>query len=282
MSEISTRDAIDYPKPGIPRLNRILRNNFKSVYLNREVTVEVILPPDYDSNPHTNYNVLYVLDGQNTEELGLEGILSRLFNSQKIHPIITVGVHAGKRIEEYGVSTTPDYASRGNKARLHLLFFCNELVPYIDNTFRTSRKASGTAILGFSLSGLTAFDMIWSRPDYFSMAGICSGSFWWRKKKLGKDYQQSDRIMHARIQESTRKPGLKFWLQTGNSDESEDRDHDGIIDSIGDTLDIISELEKKGYAKNIDIRYVEVVDGKHDYATWTRVIPDFLIWAFGR
>jgi enterochelin esterase-like enzyme len=55
-----------------------------------------------------------------------------------------------------------------------------------------------------------------------------------------------------------------------------------VIDSIEDTLDLIAELEKKGFRWGRDIRYVEVKGGHHDQATWSAIMPDFLIWAFGQ
>jgi enterochelin esterase-like enzyme len=71
---------------------------------------------------------------------------------------------------------------------------------------------------------------------------------------------------------------LKFWFQTGTNDETDDRNKNGIIDSIDDTTDLIKLLKGKGYA---DIVYREVEGGEHNPKTWGEVLPDFLIWAFG-
>ncbi len=76
--------------------------------------------------------------------------------------------------------------------------------------------------------------------------------------------------------------GLKFFFQCGNMDETMDRNNNGIIDSIDDTLDIIKELEAKGYDREKDIEYLEMSDGKHDIATWGRAMPEFLKWGWGR
>jgi enterochelin esterase-like enzyme len=82
------------------------------------------------------------------------------------------------------------------------------------------------------------------------------------------------------IKETTIKPELKFWLQTGTKDETADRNKNGIIDSIDDTVDLIKELEAKGYSRPEDIRYVEVVGGSHNPETWAKAMPKFLCWAF--
>ena len=60
-----------------------------------------------------------------------------------------------------------------------------------------------------------------------------------------------------------------------------DRNNNGIIDSIDDTLGLIEELEKKGYKNEKDIRYVNYEDGKHDVKTWGRAMPAFLKWGWG-
>jgi len=60
-----------------------------------------------------------------------------------------------------------------------------------------------------------------------------------------------------------------------------DRNNNGIIDSIDDTLGLIDELVKKGYNREQDIVYLEYEDGKHDIPTWGRAMPEFLRWSYG-
>jgi hypothetical protein len=87
--------------------------------------------------------------------------------------------------------------------------------------------------------------------------------------------------MHLQVRSGKFKPGLKFWFQTGTQDEGSDRNENGVIDSIDDTLDLIAELTKKGYRPFVDIEYHEVKDGKHHPETWAEAMPFFLSWAFG-
>jgi uncharacterized damage-inducible protein DinB len=71
-------------------------------------------------------------------------------------------------------------------------------------------------------------------------------------------------------------------LQTGTLDERNDRNENGVIDSLEDTLDLIDELIRSGLDVNQAIRYVQVEGGHHHPNTWGRVMPDFLLWAFGK
>jgi hypothetical protein len=101
-------------------------------------------------------------------------------------------------------------------------------------------------------------------------------------RDLNEGYVEAeDRIMHKLIREGEYAPNLKFFFETGTLDEKMDRNHNGIIDSIDDTLDLIKELEEKGYSTESDIHYLELPDGKHDVATWAKAFPEFLKWGWG-
>ena len=127
-----------------------------------------------------------------------------------------------------------------------------------------------------------ALDYAWSHPEDFGTVGVFSGALWWRQRSLHDDYHDSDRIMHRLVKEGIYQEGLRFWFQVGTLDETDDRDNDGIIDSIDDTLDLISELERKGYRWGHNIIYQEVEGGTHAHATWAEAIPDFLKWAYSK
>lgn len=227
-------------------------------------------------------NLLLINDGQNMEEMGLEAILNRLYAEQAIVPVLCVAIHTGKeRKLEYGVASTPDYQSRGINAGAYTSFILDELLPYISKKY-TLPVFKEKAFAGFSLGGLSALDIVWNHPGEFKKAGIFSGSFWWRMiDQTEPDYDDDKhRIMHQVIRNGTYHPGLKFFFQCGNMDETMDRNSNGIIDSIDDTLDVIKELENKGYSPTTDILYLEMADGKHDIATWGRAMPAFLKWAW--
>ena len=88
--------------------------------------------------------------------------------------------------------------------------------------------------------------------------------------------------MHTQIASGTYAPGLKFYFTTGSLDETADRNKNGIIDSIDDTLALIERLEVLGYKKGDDIVYINFEDGKHDVTTWGRAMPHFLLWGWSK
>ncbi|GAB3901916.1 hypothetical protein GCM10028803_27470 [Larkinella knui] len=267
--------------PGNGVLSRV-DTGLVSVYLNRPVRLDLILPPGYDASKEP-FPVLYLNDGQDLERLRMTSVLDSLYHQNAIRPFVLVAIHAGDRIQEYGVAAQADYLHRGSKAGSYANFVMHELLPYLRKHYRITNDPNQSVFAGFSLGGLSAFDLVWHHPEVFRKAGVFSGSFWWRQRGLNDGYSDdTDRIMHAQVRKTKPPKGSAFWFQTGTLDETDDRDHDGVIDSIDDTLDLIAEIERKGFRWGRDVQYVEVKDGRHDPETWGQVMPQFLIWAFGQ
>jgi len=252
----------------------------QSVYLKRTVTVDIFCPPQLLQRE--NINLLILNDGQDTEALNLQETMEALYGSQKIEPVLIAAVHSSAaRLQEYGVAGIPDFKGRGSQASAYTSFIITELLPFLEQEI--GKPFNGTrAIAGCSLGGLTAFDIAWNHGGLFNGAGVFSGAFWWRTKDLNDGYTEEDRIMHHVIRESKPAAKLKFWLMAGTEDETSDRNHNYIIDSIDDTIDIVKELMRKGYHKPEDVFYYEMVGGEHNTESWARAFPAFLSWMFGR
>jgi len=249
--------------------------------LDRQVLIDFYLPA-LSPIPST-WSLLLINDGQDMETLGLEDLLESLYTQDCIQPVLCACIHAGsERKLEYGTANIPDYKGRGIKAKDYSKFIFEELIPHA----RLSYSLEGfkeKAFAGFSLGGLSAMDIVWNHPEEFSKVGVFSGSLWWRTKdKHDEAYcDETDRIMHRQVKNGNYYPWLKFFFECGAADEEHDRNNNGIIDSIDDTLDLIQELRYKGYNETGDICYLQIDDGKHDVATWARAMPSFLKWGWG-
>ncbi|MCY7352751.1 MAG: esterase family protein [Cytophagaceae bacterium] len=274
-----TLPTAEYSSPAVT----IQKDSLFSAQLHRAVELTVLLPPGY-GQAGKQFPVLYLNDGQDVERLHLADILTELYWESRIDPIIVVGIHANQeRLQEYGTAAQADYKGRGAKAGSYAQFVLNELIPYVERTLSAKPGPANTTVAGFSLGGLSALDLAWAHPARFGKVGVFSGSLWWRKKAYEDGYDDhNDRIMHVLIRRDTQKPALKFWFEVGTNDETSDRNGNGVIDAIDDTLDLMHELDTKGYRRDSDYRYVEVPGGRHNQETWSKVMPDFLIWAFGR
>ena len=254
--------------------------SFPSETLGRNLLIDFYIPTGAGSNEILE--VLLINDGQDLRTMNFSSILSGLYRENSIRPLLCVGIHAGPlRKFEYGTSSSPDYKGRGHLASRYMNFITDELVPAIQLLF-PGRLATYWAFAGFSLGGLSALDICWKQSGLFRTAAVFSGSLWWRA--VDKDhptYQDSHhRIMHNQIQGSLFMPGMKFFFECGTSDETEDRNGNGIIDSIDDTKDLMAALVHIGYDPSKDIYYHEIDGGKHDTETWARAFPVFLNWRF--
>ncbi len=253
----------------------------RSSYLNRDVALTLILPPNYQEKP---YPVLWLNDGQDIPTMGLTDIITDLINDGITVPFITVGVHANEdRLQEYGSISAPDFKNRGSKAGLYAECMVNELMPFIRNDYSVSRDKNKNVIAGWSMGGLSAIDIGWNFSNQFAKVGVFSGSLWWRMKAYNRGYKEDKhRIVHQMIRNSEKREGLKFWFEAGTHDEQADRNKNGLIDSIDDTIDFIQELKSKGYDDKKDIQFVLIKGGEHNQQTWSEIMPYFLKWAFGK
>lgn len=251
----------------------------ESAYLGRNVELEIFFPAGVLEREEVS--LLLLNDGQDSAGLLLKETLTKLYQDRKMEPTVVVAIGASSlRLLEYGVAGIPDFKGRGSMAADYTKFITGELIPFLEA--ETGRPFNGRrAFAGCSLGGLAAFDIAWKSNGLFDTVGVFSGSFWWRSKDLEDGYTDEDRIMHKMIRETEGKPELKFWLMAGTEDEVADRNHNFIIDSIDDTIDIIKELIRKGYNRPEDICYYEMVGGQHNIGSWAKVLPSFLTWAFG-
>ncbi len=116
-------------------------------------------PHGYESSADW-YPAVYVLDGGSyIERMDAPQVLDRLIHRGAIPPVVAVFVEPGDRQEEY---------SRNAAWRA---FITSELVPLVDERFRTFPAPERRVILGSSLSAYGAVDLAVENPSVF---GLCA------------------------------------------------------------------------------------------------------------
>lgn len=251
-----------------------------SKFLGRKVIVDCYYPAEIS---HGEISLLLINDGQDLPKMPFDEILDVLFTTKSIEPLFCVGLHcSADRKNEYGTAKVLDYKGRGAKALAYSFFVMQELLPFLRREYNEYAFTEKN-FAGFSLGGLCALDIVWNFADHFTHVGVFSGSLWWRdKSQEDADFDEdNNRIMHRQIREGEYKPWLRFFFETGTQDEKGDRNKNGIIDSIDDTLTLIAELTAKGYDET-NITYLELKDGRHDVPTWANAFPAFLISGWGK
>lgn len=257
------------------------KDEIYSRHLQKHISLAIISTPV--PKDKGDFNLLLLNDGQDIDQLRVKIIVDSLFRKKLIQPLVVVGVSAFDRMKEYGVSGFPDYQSNGTSSEKYGNFIINELLPFIKKKAGV-RKFNSISIAGCSLGALSAFDIAWDNADKIDKVGALSGSFWFRDKEATDPAYSDDknRIIINKIRSSRKRPHLKYWFYAGGSEETADRDKDGIIDVIDDTKDLVDLIKKKNVCPPQDIVYTEVKDGQHNYDSWSKVFPAFLIWAVGK
>ena len=245
-----------------------------SRHLRRKVTLTIISTPQPDNN--ADFNLLVCNDGQLFDQLNLKFIADSLYRNKLLLPLVIVGVHAGNRMEEYGVAEKSGKAVAGGKADHYDSFFNNELYPYAKKNAGV-RKFKSVVIAGFGAGGLSALDIAWNHPDKIGRVGVFSGAFS-RKEKNASDTSTSG-MMYEKLKSSRKRPKLQYWLYAGNSGSTGLQKDDAT--QIKPATDSIAELLKsKSFTADDDIVYQK--GATNEIKAWKQVLPDFLEWAFGK
>ena len=183
---------------------------FPSNVLNTELVLSIHLPPGYDQGTW-KYPVLYDLNSSQTfaHDTGTVDFLSTP-GLGYVPQMIVVGV---PWLSDLYVPTP--FEERGPEPKasdLFLKFFREELMPFIDRTYRTC----GYNILsGHSVAGLFTTYALFTQPDLFS-AGIASspgfyaqGQYW--LKNIDKMFQ-ADSLAHKSLFLTVGRKEQDFWL----------------------------------------------------------------------
>jgi uncharacterized protein len=163
-------------------------DEIQSVELAEKRILNIYLPPGYSKTDTTKYPVVYLLDGSADEDfIHVVGLYQ--FNSfewiNRVPKSIIVGIATVDRRRDFTYPTTiaadkKRYPTTGHSDRF-INFIQKELQPYIEKKYKTT--ASKT-IIGQSLGGLLATEILLKRPALFSKYIIVSPSLWWDNGSL--------------------------------------------------------------------------------------------------
>lgn len=244
-----------------------------SRHLQRKVKLTVINTPLPDEK--SEYNLLVCNDGQELEKIQLKSIIDSLYKAKAIAPLVIVGIHAGDRMEEYGIADKIKNTVSGGKADHYDSFFNNELYPYAKKNAGV-RKFKTVVIAGFGAGGLSALDIAWNHPDKISRVGIFSGAF--SRKEYPSD-TSSTGMMYDKLKTSRKRPDMQFWFYAGAAGNT-DIAKDDAVNIITSTAAVVKLLEDKNFTRAGDITYRQ--GATNNTQAWHSEFPAFLLWAFGK
>jgi predicted alpha/beta superfamily hydrolase len=274
------------------------------------IRVRVLLPAGYRDNAPSGYPVLYVNDGQDMEAVALRETLVRMTADGTIRPLIAVAIDMptdrmaayglSDRSARHGIVAQTRFGPVGAQAHAYSEWVAHTLLPMVDAHYRTRPSADARTMLGWSLGALNAFGIAWEYPELFGRVGAFSPSFWVSADRGSPRAIGRTRLAQCLVDSSAPRPGLRLFFAAGDKEETDDRDHDGTIDVLDDVRDLMTGEKaavgsaRRGLAQHgdsINLDYAAHVDGAdavlyrlpggaHNQASWSRMLPVFLRWAY--
>ena len=165
-----------------------LIDEIQSNVLVEKRVLNIYLPEGYNQKDTTKYPVIYLLDGSADEDfIHIVGLVQ--FNSfewiNQIPKSIVVGIATVDRRRDFTFPTTikkdlKTYPTSGHSDKF-ISFIEQELQAYIQTKYKTNNDKT---IIGQSLGGLFATEVLLKKPTLFNKYIIISPSLWWDNGSL--------------------------------------------------------------------------------------------------
>ena len=170
-------------------------DTIQSGILGEKRIVNIYLPDDYSPDAANGYPVIYLLDGGADEDfVHIVGLVKYFTTSwvNRFSPSIVVGIENVNRRRDFTFATSNldfvtktgfdknSFPQHGGSPKF-IAFIEKELQPFIQSHYKTN--ASKT-IIGESLGGLLATEILLKNPSLFNTYIIISPSLWWGDESL--------------------------------------------------------------------------------------------------
>ncbi|MEP6944747.1 MAG: alpha/beta hydrolase-fold protein [Acidobacteriota bacterium] len=160
----------------------------QSAELGEKRTLNIYLPAGYDSKSTVKYPVVYLLDGSADEDfIHIVGLYQ--FNNfewiDRVPKSIVVGIATVDRQRDLTFASSVEaekkrFPNAGHSDKF-AAFIEKELQPFIVKKFNASNDRT---IIGQSLGGLFATEILLTKPTLFNRYIIVSPSLWWNNGSL--------------------------------------------------------------------------------------------------
>ncbi|MGB3181515.1 MAG: alpha/beta hydrolase-fold protein [Cyclobacteriaceae bacterium] len=173
---------------------------FHSESLAEERTLNIYLPTDYTPDS-VRYHVIYLLDGSAHEDFIHIAGLVQFANYPWVKmapPAIVVGIENVDRYRDFTFKPTKqefidEFPGQGKSAPF-ISFLKEEVIPLVKSRYATDTTST---IIGQSLGGLLATEVLFTYPDLFSNYIIISPSLWWNDQSLLDNHAAIDQAKDA-------------------------------------------------------------------------------------
>ncbi len=169
-----------------------------SAILGEKRVLNIYLPEGYNPNDTVKYPVIYLLDGGAEEDfVHIVGLIK--YNTQpwinRFPRSIVVGIENTNRRKDFTfavpnldfvkrIGFKPEHFPAYGGSVHFIAFLKDELQPYINSHYNTNGQRT---IIGESLAGLMATEILLKHSDLFDTYIIMSPSLWWGQESLLKE-----------------------------------------------------------------------------------------------
>jgi enterochelin esterase-like enzyme len=253
----------------------------ESDFLAEQRTVAIWLPPGYEDNPDKRYRVIYMTDGENIldpriaswgVDWAIDEAMMRGLEKGSYEPAIVVGAWStSRRRDEY---------SPWQDASKYARFLTEELMPRVNQEFRTLTGPENTFAMGSSMGGLLSYYLVKNHPETFSACGCVSTHFAFSEANIrdiwGRDVETPDPtpfIVKDIAGGDTVPAGTRFFFDYGTEtlDSSYEADHKPVRQWF----------LQQGLIEGMDFRFEKYEGADHSERAWRARVGDQLEWLLG-
>src|SRR5216684_3208814 len=181
----------------------------------------------------------YFNGGEYLERAKMANVLDNLIAAGQIPALVAVMVDPVNRMEEYWANDR------------YLEFLCGELLPEIEERYRTASDRKARGVMGASLGGLISVYAALSRPDLFSLVAGQSSALMTEEQKL------------ASMVQSTRRASFRFYFDVGKYEPRFIPAHEKLV----------ALLNKKRWPT-----LYQELPGGHNWTSWRAHLKDLLVF----
>ena len=226
----------------------------------------IYCPPGYENNIDKKYPVMYLQHGGGEDETGwvrqgdVDIILDNLIAAGKAVPMLIVmensnAVKPGEtgRMMMGGAPGSNEWMSGPSTFKEVLI---NDLIPFVDKTFRTIPDREHRAMAGLSMGGFLTVNTVFEHPETFAYIGAFSGGM-----RISPDDDIKTLYNGSLSDSNAFNKKFKVFFQSIGTAE-------GPWPRVKQTHEI---LTKAGY-NNV---YFESPGTAHEWLTWRRSLNEF-------
>jgi len=224
----------------------------------------VYKPPEYDKNMKKRYPVLYLLHGAGENERGwskqghMNFIMDNLIAENKAVPMIVV-MDNGYATAKNATSSSAGFSIRDMTKMAETLeqVYIKEIIPDIDQSYRTIPDKESRAMAGLSMGGLQTMLIGMNHLDSFSYFGFFSGAI------FGNIMDEPEKALNGVFADadSFNKKVKLMWFGAGSGE--------------GQFVKMVDETRKK--LEDLGIKSVSYISQGtfHEWHTWRRHLDEF-------